>query len=49
MVCKRVKKLAPTLIMAVALLGLASPIIGVGDPVDPFQKTKALALAEGKP
>jgi hypothetical protein len=49
MASEQVKKLVPTLIMAVALLGLASPIIGVSDPADPFQKAKALALVEGRP
>jgi hypothetical protein len=45
----RVKKLIPTLIIAVVLFGLASPIMGIDHPVEPFRKAKALALAEGAP
>jgi hypothetical protein len=35
------------LIIAVVLLGLVSPVMGIDHPVEPFQKAKALALMEG--
>jgi hypothetical protein len=46
---KQVKKLTATLLIAVVLFGLASPVMGIDHPVEPFQKAKALALREGVP
>ena len=43
------RKLITTLIMAVVLFGLVSPVMGIDHPVEPFQKAKALALMEGVP
>jgi len=39
---ERVKKLIPTLIMAVVLLGLVSPVVEIDHPVEPFKKAKVL-------
>jgi hypothetical protein len=46
---EQVKRPIKTLMVVVLLFGLVSPVMGIGHPVEPFQKAKALALMEGIP
>jgi len=43
-----IKKMFLSLTLAVILLALITPAIGIDRPVEPFQKAKAMALMEGE-
>ncbi len=46
---KQAGKLVLILLMLLVFFGIASPIMGIDHPVEPFQKARELALTEGSP
>ena len=44
----QMKKLITRLVMTIIFFGLITPVMGIDQPVEPFQKARAMALTDGK-